>query len=123
MVRAVSTARHAPERLPLRPHRIARKFSVEPGHANRLDRGETRQHVADMPLLEKRKRKPDEMAEQPGAKGEMERVLQDHDNQRPEPGDGDREGGDEGETERLGTEKGACHAWTRRSSQLVPKSG
>jgi len=68
--------------------------------ANRLDRGETRKHVADMPLLEERKRKPDEVAEQPRAKGEVERVLQDHDNQRPEPGDGDGEHRDEGKTER-----------------------
>jgi hypothetical protein len=31
--------------------------------ANRLDRGEAREHVADMPLLEERERKPNQMAE------------------------------------------------------------
>ena len=54
--------------------------------ANRLDRGEARKHVADVPLLEERERKPDEVAEQPRAKGEVERVLQDDDDQRSEPG-------------------------------------
>ena len=53
--------------------------------ANRLDRGEAREHVANMPFLEERQREPDEMAEQSRAKGEVERVLKDDDDQRSEP--------------------------------------
>lgn len=53
-----------------------------------------------MPLLEERQREPDEMAEQSCAKGEVERVLKDHDNQRPQPGYGDRERRNQSEAKR-----------------------
>ena len=59
---------------------------------------EARQHVADVPLLEEAQRQPDQVVEQPRAHLEVQRVLHDQGDMRPQRCCRDVDDGEQAET-------------------------